>query len=211
MSDEPDEGEPEEEAAEPELPAEEPSPPDPLTRVLPGRLVRVLPGWARRRPRVAAAAAAVLAGALAAGVIVAVTPSAAPGPRYTSLPAHSCGMISPAHLAAYLPGATGTQESIVSGVSANLVKIGTCKWSSRSGGTDQTLLAQAFVFGTKTALANAEQSYRDNLSGTGAACHCAHVAVSSRPVAALGDKAEELYVAPRPSWRVRWPRASSSR
>jgi len=166
--------------------------------MLPDRLTRVLPGWARRRPKVAAAVAVVLAGALAAGIIVAVTPSAAPGPRYTSLPAHSCGMISPAHLAAYLPGATGTQESIVSGVSANLVEIGTCKWSSRSGGTDQTLLAQAFVFGTKTALANAEQSYRDNLSGTGAACHCARVAVSSRPVAGLGDKAEELYVAPRP-------------
>jgi hypothetical protein len=187
---EPGEGEPEEEATEPEPPAADPSPP--------GRLTRALPGWARRRPKVAAAAAAVLAGALAAGIIVAVTSSAAAGPRYTSLPAHSCGMISPAHLAAYLPGATGTQESIVSGVSANLVKIGTCKWSSRSGGTDQTLLAQAFVFGTKTALANAERSYRDNLSGTGAACHCARVAVSSRPVAGLADKAEELHVAPQP-------------
>ncbi|HET9974564.1 MAG TPA: hypothetical protein VFQ68_40475 [Streptosporangiaceae bacterium] len=158
----------------------------------------MLPGWARRRPRVAAAAAAVLAGALAAGIIVAVTPSPPPGPRYTSLPAHSCGMISPAHLAASLPGATGTQESVVSGVSAALVKIDACKWSSRSGGTDQTLLAEAFVFGTKTALANAERSYRGNLPGTGAACHCARVAVTSQPVAGLGDKAEELYVAPRP-------------
>lgn len=198
MSDEPDGGGPEEEAAEPEPSAGEPPPPGRLTRLLPGRLTRVLPGWARRRPKVAVAAAVVLAGAVAAGTTVAVTPSTPPGPRYTSLPAHSCGMISPAHLAAYLPGATGTQESVASGVAAALVKIGACKWSRRSGGTDETLLAQAFVFGTKTAVANAERSYRDNLPGTGAACHCAGVAVRSRPVAGLADKAEELYVAPRP-------------
>ena len=194
LPDEPGEGGPEEEAAEPEPPAEPfaaDSPP-------PSRLGRVLPGWARRRPKITAAIAVVLAGALAAGIIVAVTPSAPPGPRYTGVPARSCGMISPAHLAAYLPGATGTQESVVSGVSADLVKIGTCKWSRRSGGTDQTLLVQALVFGTKTALANAEQSYRDSLPGAGAACHCARVAVSRRPVAGLADKAEELYVAPRP-------------
>jgi hypothetical protein len=120
----------------------------------------VLPGWARRRPKVAVAAAVVLAGAVAAGTTVAVTPSASPGPRYASLPAHSCGMISPPHLAAYLPGSTGTQESVASGVAAALVKIGACKWSSRSGGTDQTLLAQALVFGTKTAVANAEPRSR---------------------------------------------------
>jgi hypothetical protein len=175
-------------ATEPGLPGPEPAPP--------GWLTRVLPRWARRRPKVTAAVAVVLAGALAAGVIVVMTPPFPPGPRYASLPGSSCGMISPAHLASYLPGATGTQESVVSGVAASLVTIGTCKWSSRSGGTDRTLVAQAFVFGTKAAVANAERSYRADLPG--ARCHCPRVAVSRRPVAGLGDKAEELYIAPRP-------------
>lgn len=165
-------------------------------QVPPGRRARVLPRWARRRPMVTAAVAVVLVGALVTGIIVATTPSGPPAPRYASPPGQSCGLIRPDHLAEYLPGATGSPQSVVSGVAASLVTIDSCKWSSRSGGTDRTLLADAFVFGSGTPVANAERSYRANLSG--ADCHCPRVEVSKRPVTGLGDKAEELYVAPRP-------------
>jgi hypothetical protein len=161
----------------------------------PGRWSRWLPPWVRRRPLVAAGAAVILVGALVTGTVFATAPSTPPGPRYASPPGQSCGLISPGHLAKYLPGATGNPETDISGVSAALVKIDTCKYSSRSGDTDRTLLAQAFVFGSKSAVANAATSYRDNLSGIG--CHCPRVAVSKRPLTGLGDKAEEVYVAPR--------------
>ena len=69
--------------------------------------------------------------------------------------------------------------------------------ANRSGGDDRTLVAQTFVFTSKTALADAGTSYRENRR-PGAACPCTSVAVSKRPVAGLEDKAEEVYVAPRP-------------
>jgi hypothetical protein len=145
---------------------------------------------------VTAAVAVVLVGALITGVIFATVLSSPPGPRYASLPKQSCGLVSPGHLAKYLPGATGTPLSVVSGAPASLVQLGTCKWSGGSGGNDRTLVTQAFVFTSRTALADAERSYRGDLSDAG--CHCVHVAVSKRPVTGLGDKAEELYIAPRP-------------
>jgi hypothetical protein len=135
-------------------------------------------------------------GALITGGIVAAMPSSPPGPRYAAPPEQSCGLISAVHLAKYLPGATGSPQSVVSGVPASLVRIDACKWSSNSGDTDRTLVAQAFVFGSGPAVGNAERSFRDGVSSLG--CHCAQVTVSQRPVTGLGDRAEELYVAPRP-------------
>lgn len=161
------------------------------------RRSRLVPSWARRRPWLTAAAAVIVVGALITGVLFATVLSAPPGPRYASLPRQSCGLVSPDHVAKYLPGATGTPLSIDTGVSAALVKLGSCKWRSGSGGDDRTLLTQTLVFTSKTALADADTSYRQNVSA--AACHCTNVAVSKRPVAGLGDKAEEVYVAPRPA------------
>ncbi len=183
-------------AAEPGGPEDaDPGPPDAGSRSA-GRLSRLVPSWARRRPRLTAAVAVIAVGALITGVLFATVFSAPPGPRYASLPRQSCGLVSPDHVAKYLPGATGTRLSVATGLPAAAVQLGTCKWQSRSGGNDRTLLAQAFVFTSKTALADAEASYRENVSG--AVCHCTSVAVSKRPVAGLGDKAEEVYVAPRP-------------
>jgi hypothetical protein len=145
---------------------------------------------------VTAAVAVVLVGALVTGIIVATTPSGPPAPRYTSLPGQSCGMISPGDLARYLPGATGVPENPDPDLSASSVKTATCKWSSSSGGTYRTLLAQAVIFGTKTAVADTRDSYRYNL--TRAACPCTRVSATKQPVADLGDQAEELFVAPRP-------------
>jgi hypothetical protein len=162
----------------------------------PGRLARVLPHWARRRPAVTAAVAVVLAGALVTGIVVATTPSGPPAPRYTSLPGQSCGLVSPVQLARYLPGASGTPENPDPDLSASSIKTATCKWSSSSGGTNRTLLTQAAIFGTKTAVADTLHSYRYNLSRV--ACPCARVSASKQPVTGLGDQAEELFVAPRP-------------
>lgn len=162
----------------------------------PGRLAQMLPGWASRRPRVTAAVALVLVGALVTGIIVATTPSGPPAPRYTSLPRQSCGLVSSGHLTRYLPGATGTPESPDPGLSASSIETATCKWSSTSGDTNRTLVTQAAIFGTKTAVADTRLSYRTTL--TRFACPCARASASERPVAGLGDQAEELFVAPRP-------------
>lgn len=145
---------------------------------------------------VTAAVAVVLVGALVTGIIVAATPSGPPAPRYTSLPGQSCGMVSPAHLARYLPGASGTPESPDPSLSASSIKTATCKWSSSSGGANRTLLTQAVIFGTKNAVADTRLAYH---SAVGRAdCHCARVSASEQPVTGLGDQAEELFVAPRP-------------
>lgn len=135
-------------------------------------------------------------GALVTGIIAATTPPGPPAPRYTSLPGQTCGMVSPGHLARYLPGASGTPESPDPSLSASPVKSATCKWSSSSGGTNRTLLTQALIFGTKTAVADTRLFYRSALAHAG--CQCARVSASKQPVTGLGDQAEELFVAPRP-------------
>ncbi len=131
--------------------------------------------------------------AVGTGVGLAVTPSSPPGPRYASLPAQPCGMVSAADLARYLPGATGSPESTAAG---GPLKIGTCNWSARSAGADRTLLAQALVFGSPSGIAEAQQSYRGTLSTL--KCRCPGVTVSARPVTSLGDQAAEVFVAPQP-------------
>jgi len=153
----------------------------------------MLPPWLRCRPRVAVIAACVMVAAIGTGVGLAVTPSSPPGPQYARLPAQPCGIVSAADLARYLPGATGSPESIAVG---GLVTIGTCKWSARSASADRTLLAQALVFGSRSGIADAQQAYRRTLSTL--KCRCPGVTVSARPVTSLGDQAAEVFVAPQP-------------
>src|SRR5690348_10148635 len=143
MSDEPADGVPDpggpvgpEGATEPEPPAPEPEPPAPEPAP-PGRLTRVLPHWARRRPLAAAVGAGVLAAAVIAGVVLLVVRPSAPQPRYASLPGQSCALVSPADVAKYLPGAKGTPQSTGQSSTA---KAGVCKWSAPAGGEDRTLL-----------------------------------------------------------------------
>jgi hypothetical protein len=74
-----------------------------------------------------------------------------PRPAYASLP-EPCALVGPATLARYLPGATGTPESIFVG---GTVKAGSCKWSSTSGGEDRTLVAAVFIFRSSSAISAA--------------------------------------------------------
>ena len=177
MSDQPD-------ATAPDATAPEPSP---------RRFGRGLWSWVRRRPVVVAITACVLEAAAVAGTGLATMPSAPPGPHYASLPAQPCAMVSSAGLARYLPGATGSPQSVM-GVSQ--VKIGACKWLARSGGQDTTLIAQAIILGSPSGVSDAQESYRATL--TRLTCRCPGVTVHARPVAGLGDRAAEVFVAPQP-------------
>lgn len=153
---------------------------------------RRLWSWARRRPLIVAITVCVLEAAAVAGTGLATLPSPPPGPRFASLPAQPCAMVSPADVAKITPGATGSPLSIPG---ANHVTIGTCKWSARSGGQDKTLITQTDVFGTLSGVDAAQQSYRATLASL--RCRCPGVTVSARPVPGLGDEATEVYVAPR--------------
>jgi hypothetical protein len=86
-------------ATAPDAPAPEPRPA--------GRLSRMVPSWARRRPLLAGFGAGILAAAVIAGVsFEAVQPSGPPRGQYASLPKQPCAMISSAELAKYLPAPT---------------------------------------------------------------------------------------------------------
>jgi hypothetical protein len=163
--------------------------PSPATGLLAG----VLPSWVRRRPVISAITAGVLVAALIAGYVLAAAPLSPPGPRYASVPGQPSALIGAAELAKYMPGATGSPQSIGAG---NSVKTATCKWSARSGGEDRTLRAQAYVYRTPSPVGVARQVYRSSLSAM--ECHCQGVAVSARPVTGLGDQAAEMFIAPRP-------------
>ena len=144
--------------------------------VPPGRWSRMLPTPLRRRPLITAIAAVGLAAFIAVLVLAAVQPST-PRPAYSSLPKQPCSLISPAELATFLPGAKGTVETVQV---ASSVRIDTCKWSSTTGGDDQTLVGQVFVFGSSSSISDAQQSYRATVSRL--RCHCKGVTISTRPV-----------------------------
>ena len=166
--------------------AEEPIPPS--------RWSRVLPRWVRRRPRIAAVTAGVLAAAVIAAIVYAVTQPSAPRPAYASLPKQSCALVSSAELAKYLPGATGMPLSVDTG--NNTTKNDVCKWFSTTGGEDRTLVAQAIIFRSSSAISQAQQSYRGLVSFL--ECHCPGVTVSTQPVTGLGDQATEVFVVAGP-------------
>jgi hypothetical protein len=158
-----------------------------------GRRGRWLPPWARRRPAIAAVAAAVLLAVVVPIAVLGLPRSSAP-PAYTSLPGQPCALVSSAELARYLPGATGTPQNL--GPSTRTVKIGGCKWVNTSGGEDRTLVAEAIIFGSADAIGAARQSYRDTLARLG--CRCQGVTASTRAMAGLGDQAAEVSVTVAP-------------
>ena len=170
-----------------------------------GRLSRIVPSWARRRPLLAGFGAGILTAAVIAGVsFEAVQPSGPPRGQYASLPKQPCAMISSAELAKYLPEATGTPEHIPTGGS---VRVGSCKWSSATGGEAKTLTAEVLVFGSLSSVSQAQQTYRSIASTLG--CRCKGVTVSTRPVSGLGDQATEAFVSAGPKANfVRSPSAS---
>ena len=169
-------------------------PPTSAVPPAPGRRARWLPAWVRRRPRTTAAGAGVLLAAVIALAVVALARSPAPRPQYPGLPEQPCALVSPAELARYLPGATGTPQNAGSGLRD--VKVDGCKWLSTSGGEDRVLYANAVIFGPSGAIDAARQSYRATLGRLG--CHCKGVTVSSRAIAGLGDQAVEVFVAVAP-------------
>ena len=138
-------------------------------------------------------ATGILTAAVITGVVFLIVRRSAPQPRYASLPRQSCALVSPADVARYLPGAKGTPYS--TGQSST-VKVGVCKWSATSRGEDRTLVAEAFVFRSASAVSQARKAYRT--SAATLRCRCPGVTVSAKPVAGLGDQATEVFVAAGP-------------
>jgi hypothetical protein len=149
--------------------------------------------WLRRtslRVRITAGAAAAVITAI---VLVAVSvsgPSSGPAPKpaYTSLP-EPCGLVSLAIVARYLPNPTGTPLTTSE---PSTVRVGVCKWFSTAPGQDRTLQAEVILAGSSSAVTDARQDYTDTTSGL--ACHCRGVAVSTRPVTGLGDRAMAIFI-----------------
>ena len=156
------------------------------------RWVRVLPRPLRRWPRITVLGAGVLAvAAVAAVVLVAVRPGP-PQPAYSSLPA-PCDLVRAAVLAKFLPGATGTPETIPTD---KTIKAGSCKWSSTTGGDDRTLLAEVFIIRSAPPVSLAQEFYRNTLSSLD--CHCRGVTVTTTSVTGVGDQAEGLFISAGP-------------
>jgi hypothetical protein len=173
---------------------------------VPGRWSRRLPSWARRRPVITTTGAGVLVAVVIALVVFATTRPPAPQAEYTSLPRQSCTLVSPAELARYLPGATGTPLSADSNV--RTVKAGGCRWLSTSGGEDRTLTAAAFIFRSADPVTGARQSYHATVARL--LCRCKGVTVSSQNITGLGDQATEVFIAVAPDANpARSPNASA--
>jgi hypothetical protein len=160
-----------------------------------GRLSRLVPSWARRRPLLTGFGAGIVAAALiAGGVYEAQLPSGPPRGAYTSAPRQPCAMISAAELAKVLPGAAaGTPESVTV---TSPVSEGQCKWSSTTGSETRTLIGQVVVFGSSSSVRLAQQLYRGTVVNFG--CHCPGVTASTRPVTGVGDQATRAFVAAGP-------------
>src|SRR6266516_2540925 len=136
-----------------------------------GRLSRMVPSWARRRPLLAGFGAGILAAAVISGVVYEVQlPSGPPRGAYASLPKQPCAIISAAELAKDLPEATGTPESIGA---IGSVRQSVCKWSSAAGGEARTLTAQVLLFSSPSSVSLAQQIYHSIASDFG--CHCTGV------------------------------------
>ncbi len=177
----------------PALDAAAPDTPAPESRPA-GRLSRMVPSWARRRPLLAGFGAGILAAAVISGVVYEVQlPSGPPRGAYASLPKQPCAIISAAELAKDLPEATGTPESIGA---IGSVRQSVCKWSSAAGGEARTLTAQVLLFSSPSSVSLAQQIYHSIASDFG--CHCTGVMVSTRPVSGLGDQAREAFVSTGP-------------
>jgi hypothetical protein len=159
--------------------AEEPPPRKPRRR------------WLRRTSLRVRVIAAVAAAGVIAAIVFAAMPSNPPSkPAYASLPA-PCGTVSLDALARYLPSPTATPVSVLP-VPIVAAKLGSCKWSSTTGGEDRTLWLDLYISGGPSAIYYAKQSYDASLSGTD--CHCKGVTVSTRRVTGLGDQATGILV-----------------
>ena len=143
------------------------------------------------RVRIAAGVAA--AAVIAAIVFVAIPSSSSPPkPVYAGMPA-PCDLVSLVTLARYLPNPMGTPLSTYG---ASTVRSGGCKWSGTTGGEDRTLQAVIGVFGSSSAVTDAQHDYNARVSALG--CHCEGVSVSTRPVTGLGDGAAAVFITAGP-------------
>jgi hypothetical protein len=163
-----------------------------------GRRSHRLPPWVSRRPRVAWAAAGVLAVAVIAGIVLVIVRPTTPQARYASLPGQSCALVNAADVAEYLPGAKGTA---VSTSSDSTVRHARCKWSATANGKNRSLVAEAVIFRSASGVRQAQQSYHGSLSLFG--CHCQGVTVSTKPVAGLGDQATQAFIVAGPTANFR--------
>jgi hypothetical protein len=141
-------------------------------------------------------AGAVVAVAVLTLVVYTVQHAGSSQPVYSGLPP-PCALVSSAAVARLLPNAARTPESMVA---SNTYQAGSCKWASSTGGDDQTLVAQVFVFDSSSSITAARQAYDGSLSAFG--CHCQGVTVSTDPVTGLGDQAAVFYVADSPAATV---------
>ena len=171
----------------------DPAPPEAESRPG-GRLSRLVPSWARRRPWLTGFGAGIVVAALiAGGVYEAQLPSGPPRGAYTSLPKQPCAMIGAAELAKVLPGATGTPETVAA---TSPAREDQCKWSSTTGSETRTLIGDVIVVSSPSSIRLAQQLYRGIAADFG--CHCQGVTATTRPVAGVGDQAIQAFVAAGP-------------
>jgi hypothetical protein len=142
--------------------------------------------------RVRVAAGVTAAAVIAAIVFVTMPSSPPPKPTYASLSV-PCSLVSLATLARYLPNPMGTPLSTYG---ASTIRAGGCKWSGMTGGQDRTLQAIIGVFGSSSAVTDAQHDYNARVSALG--CHCKGVSVSTRPVTGLGDGATAVFITAGP-------------
>ena len=164
--------------------------PEAATRA-PGRR---LTSWLSRTDLRVRIAAGVTAAAVIAAVAFVAIPSspAPPKPAYAGLPV-PCRLVSLATLARYLPNPMGTPLSTYG---ASTIRSGGCKWSGTTGGQDRALQAIIGVFGSSSAVTDAQRAYNATVSSLG--CQCPGVSVSTRPVAGLGDGATAVFITAGP-------------
>jgi hypothetical protein len=143
-----------------------------------------------RRALLILSGAAVLSAALIAVAVVWSLAYGPPGPRYSRVP-EPCSLISLATLNAFLPGATASH---VSTGAPSHGKAAACGWVSTRDGEDQTVGALVEIFGSSSAITDAEQGYGTWVSTIG---HNKGIAASAQSVADLGDRATALLLTAR--------------
>jgi hypothetical protein len=159
---------------------------------------------ARRRPplwlsqtspnvRILAAAAVVAVTAVIVAVVSAVVPASSSPPKvaYTRMPA-PCQVLTAATVARYLPDATysGKSEPVIDGV-----LVGSCNWTSISGGQARSLGMSIFIYESSSWRSGVQSQYQEFASTFSSGITGKGSTVSTRSVTGLGDQAVSIVVA----------------
>jgi hypothetical protein len=151
----------------------------------PEATIRARPPWRRRGPVIAGLSAVILA--VAAGIVLAVRPSA-PEITYTGMPA-PCRILTTASLARYLPDATGKgQRESVRGAQVDM-----CTWDSETVGQSRLLSATVVLYESSAWLSDARWEYSSFISDESGIMGKGDT-VSIRRIADLGNQAVSMVV-----------------